>query len=84
MWKCYLLGALLAIGGGSMPCGRLPRPLWAPGVPLERLAGSPFRDYFVPSLILFVAVGGAFSIAAVAVPARLRVARVSALVAGKS
>ena len=31
----------------------------AEGVPLEWLSGSPFDSYFVPSLILFVVVGGA-------------------------
>src|SRR4051812_21468418 len=38
----------------------------AAGVPLEWLSGSPFRDYFIPSLILFSIVGGTFMIAFVA------------------
>jgi hypothetical protein len=54
----------------------------AEDVPLEWLDGSPFRTYFVPSLILFVVVGGSFLFAAIAVLSRARIARVSALGAG--
>lgn len=53
-----------------------------PGVPLEWLAGSPFSDYFIPSLILFVIVGGALALAAIVVFAQFRLAPVSALFAG--
>jgi hypothetical protein len=41
-------------------------------VPTEWLEGSPFADYFVPSLILLVVVGGSFIVAAIAVFAGLR------------
>ena len=54
----------------------------AKGVPVEWLQGSPFSDYTVPSLILFVIVGGSFLTAAIAVFARARIARASALIAG--
>lgn len=47
----------------------------AKGVPTEWLSGSPFHDYVVPGLFLFIVVGGAFLIAAIAVFARLRIAR---------
>lgn len=50
-------------------------------VPTEWLAGSPFETYLVPSIILFVVVGGAFALAAVAVSTRRRYARVAAAVA---
>jgi hypothetical protein len=53
----------------------------AAGVPTEWLEGSPFRDYFVPSLILLVVVGGSFIVAAIAVFARLRAARFAVFVA---
>jgi len=33
----------------------------AEGVPATWLAGSPFFDYFIPSVILFTVVGGHFS-----------------------
>ena len=39
----------------------------ADGVPREWLAGSPFSDYVVPSLVLFVVVGGALALAALMV-----------------
>ena len=38
----------------------------ATNVPREWLEGSPFKDYFFPALILFVAVGGSMTLAAVA------------------
>jgi hypothetical protein len=54
----------------------------AEGVPTEWLEGGPFADYFVPSLILFVIVGGSLLVAAAAVLARLRFARLAAFGAG--
>ena len=54
----------------------------ARGVPTEWLAGTPFSDYTVPSLILFVIVGGSFLVATVAVFGRARIARASASAAG--
>jgi hypothetical protein len=52
--------ALNAFGGGFYGMSG------APNVPKEWLEGSPFKDYFFPALILFVAVGGSMSAAAVA------------------
>jgi hypothetical protein len=52
------------------------------GVPREWLSGSPFKDYFIPSLILFVVVGGSLLAAAVAVYAGVRADRAAALAAG--
>ena len=51
-------------------------------MPTEWLKGSPFFDYFVPSLILLVVVGGSFVVAATAVFTGLRIARLAALMAG--
>ncbi len=82
MWIRYLLGALLACGAINAFAGGYYGLSGAPDVPLEWLAGSPFKNYFIPSLILLVVVGGAFSFAAVAVFARARLARVSAVIAG--
>ena len=78
----YLLGALLTFAAINAFAGGYYGLSGARGVPLEWLAGSPFSDYFIPSLILFVVVGGAFSFAAVAVLIRSRRARGSAFAAG--
>ena len=75
----YALGILLAFvalnafGGGWYGMSG------APHVPKEWLHGTPFRDYFIPSVILFAIVGGAFAFGAIAVFARLRLARSAAL-----
>jgi hypothetical protein len=61
--------ALNAFGGGYYGMAG------AEGVPLEWLEGSLFHNYFIPGLILFVVVGGAFLFASVGVFARFRFAR---------
>jgi hypothetical protein len=81
MWNRYL-GVLLAFGAINAFAGGWYGLSGAPGVPLEWLAGSAFREYFIPSLILFVIVGGALAFAAMAVFVRFRLAPVSALTAG--
>jgi hypothetical protein len=78
IFKRNLLGALLAFGAINAFAG------WyglsgVPGVPLDWLAGSQFTNYFIPSVVLFVVVGGALAFAAIAVFARWRLARRSAL-----
>ena len=54
----------------------------AKGVPTEWLEGSPFSGYFIPSLILFLVVGGSYLFAAVAVFTRIVVARRAAFASG--
>jgi hypothetical protein len=78
----YALGLLLAFGALNAFGGGYYGLSGAPGVPVEWLAGSPFENYFVPSVILFVVVGGTLAFAALAVLARFRVARPSAFIAG--
>ena len=78
----YVLGMLLAFGALNAFAGGYYGLSGAPGVPAEWLAGSPFEDYFIPSLILFVVVGGTLGFAALAVLAGFRVARRSAFIAG--
>jgi hypothetical protein len=78
----YSLGALLAFGAVNALGGGYYGLSGAEGVPTEWLRGSPFPDYFVPSLILVIVVGGSFSIASLAVLASLRIARLAALAAG--
>jgi hypothetical protein len=62
-----LLGALLAFGALNAFAGGYYGLSGAEDVPREWLAGSPFSDYVVPSLVLFVVVGGALALAAVMV-----------------
>ena len=47
----------------------------AEGVPPEWLEGSPFNNYLIPGIILFVVVGGCCLFAAIAVIARKKIAR---------
>jgi hypothetical protein len=68
--------ALNAFGGGYYGMAG------ARDVPVEWLAGSPFSSYFVPSLVLFVVVGGSCLVAAVAVVAQHRLARRAAMTSG--
>jgi hypothetical protein len=65
--------ALNAFGGGYFGMSG------AEGVPREWLEGSPFKDYFIPGLFLFVIVGGSFLSAAIAVFARFPKARIFAV-----
>jgi hypothetical protein len=53
--------ALNALGGGYYGM------VGAKGIPPEWLKGSPFKSYFIPSLFLFLVVGGSCLIGAVAV-----------------
>ena len=78
----YALGSLLVFGAVNAFAGGYYGLSGAPGVPLDWLAGSPFKDYFIPSLVLFVIVGGTLGFAALAVFARFRLARRSAVLAG--
>jgi hypothetical protein len=78
----YSLGSLLAFGALNAFGGGYYGLSGAAGVPTEWLEGSPFSDYFIPSLILLVVVGGSFVMAAIVVFAGLRIARVAALTAG--
>lgn len=81
MWSRTLLGALLAFGALNAFAGGYYGLSGAEGVPREWLAGSPFTDYFVPGLFLFVVVGGALALAAVMVFTRHRLATAAALAA---
>ena len=78
----YALGGLLFFGAVNAFAGGYFGLSGAKGVPTEWLKGSPFRDYFVPGLVLLVVVGGSFAVAAIAVFAGLRIARLAALAAG--
>ncbi len=62
-----ILGILLAFIGLNALGGGYYGMAGAEGIPMEWLEGSPFKNYFIPSLFLFVAVGGFCLIGAVAV-----------------
>ncbi|PKO99973.1 MAG: hypothetical protein CVU13_00240 [Bacteroidetes bacterium HGW-Bacteroidetes-8] len=62
----YTLGALLAFGALNAFGGGYYGIKGAEGVPLEWLEGSPFKDYFIPGLTLFLVVGGSFLTASIA------------------
>jgi len=78
----YFLGSLLivlavnAFGGGYYGMAG------AKGVPVEWLKGSPFSDYFVPGLFLFIVIGGSALFAGIAIFRRLKIARTAALICG--
>ena len=67
--------ALNAFGGGYYGMSG------AKGVPTEWLKDSPFHNYFIPGLILFVCVGGSAFLAAIAVFRRNSAARAAAFFA---
>jgi hypothetical protein len=67
----YFLGTLLAFFALNAFGGGYYGMAGAEGVPLELLEGSPFSSYFIPSLILFLVVGGVSLFASIAVFARL-------------
>jgi len=78
----YALGILLfllainAFGGGYYGMAG------ANNVPTEWLKGSPFSNYFVPSLILFVCIGGSALLAAIFVFRQHSQARKVAFICG--
>jgi hypothetical protein len=78
----YALGLLLAFAALNAFGGGYYGMRGAKGIPTEWLLGSPFQSYFVPSLFLFVVVGGSFLVAAVTVLARWALAWVAAVAAG--
>jgi hypothetical protein len=78
----YVLGGLLAFGALNAFAGGYYGMSGAEDVPKEWLEGSPFEDYFIPGLVLFVVVGGSFLAAAIAVLAKLHIARFAAFSAG--
>lgn len=73
----YTLSFLLALVALNAFAGGYYAMSGAVDVPTEWLIGSPFHDYFLPGLILFIVVGGVFLVAAILVFVRLRIARVA-------
>ena len=78
----YALGSLLAFVALNAFGGGIYGVAGAEGVSTEWLEGTPFRDYLIPSTMLFGALGGSSLVAAIAVFRRASWARPAALVAG--
>jgi len=68
--------AINAFGGGYYGMAG------AKDVPIEWLENSPFHSYFIPSLILFICVGGSALFAAIALFRKQRLGRNAAFVCG--
>jgi len=62
-----ILGSLLAFIGLNALGGGIYGMMGAESIPIDWLEGSPFKNYFLPSLFLFVVVGGSCLIGAVSV-----------------
>lgn len=77
----YSMGVLLAFAALNAFGGGYYAMAGAEGVPLEWLEGSPFRNFLIPGIFLFVVVGGAFLTAAILAFARSRHARMAAFLA---
>jgi len=54
----------------------------AKNIPVEWLKGSPFKNYFIPSLILFLCVGGSALLAVILVFRGHRMGRKAAITCG--
>lgn len=76
------MGGLLAFGALNAFAGGYYGMSGAEDVPRKWLEGSPFDDYLIPGLVLFVIVGGSLLAAAMFVFAGLHLARVAAIGAG--
>ena len=76
----FILGFLLAFAAINAFGGGYYGMSGAENVPLEWLDNSPFYNYFIPGLFLFVVVGGTFLFASVAVFAHFRTARFASFV----
>ena len=71
-----LILAINAFGGGYYGMAG------AKNIPREWLKGSPFSNYFVPSLILFIGIGGSALLAAIFVFRQYTQARKAAFICG--
>lgn len=71
-----LVLAINAFGGGYYGMAG------AKNIPREWLKGSPFSNYFVPSLILFIGIGGSALLAAIFVFRQYTQARKAAFICG--
>lgn len=78
----YTLGVLLLFVALNAFAGGYYGLTGAENVPTEWLKGSPFRNYFIPSLVLFALVGGSALFAAITVFQKNRISRYTAFICG--
>ncbi len=78
----YTLGLVLFLVAINAFAGGYYGMAGAKNVPLEWLTGSPFHSYFLPGLILFLAVGGSALFAAIAVFRNTPIARTASILPG--
>lgn len=78
----FALGILLLLVAFNAFAGGYFGMAGARNIPVEWLKNSPFRSYFIPSLILFMVVGGSSLFAAISVFTRHRFWRKAALLCG--
>ncbi|HRO43816.1 MAG TPA: hypothetical protein PL009_13345 [Flavipsychrobacter sp.] len=78
----YSLGIILFIVAVNAFAGGYYGLVGAKNVPIEWLMGSPFKSYFIPSLILFTIVGGSSLVAAIAVLIKRKWAKTASIFAG--
>ncbi len=78
----YILGSLLVLVAVSAFAGGFYGMAGAENVPADWLQGSPFRNYFIPGLFLYVCIGGSALYAGIAVFRRWRMARKMAFMSG--
>ena len=78
----YALGILLLLVAINAFSGGYYGMAGAKNIPMEWLKNSPFHNYFIPSLILFIVIGGSSLFAAVTVFRRDRFGRKASLLCG--
>jgi MFS family permease len=78
----YALGILLLLLAINAFAGGYYGMAGAKNIPMEWLKNSPFHNYFIPSLILFIVIGGSSLFAAVTVFRRDRFGRKASLLCG--
>ena len=78
----YILGSLLVLVAVNAFAGGFYGMAGAKNVPVDWLKESPFHNYFIPGLFLFICIGGSALYAAIAVFRRWRMARKMAFMSG--
>lgn len=78
----FALGILLLLVAINAFAGGYYGMAGAKNIPMEWLKNSPFHNYFIPSLILFIVIGGSSLFAAVTVFRRDRFGRKASLLCG--
>jgi hypothetical protein len=78
----FLLGILLLIVAINAFGGGIYGMVGAKDIPVEWLEGGPFSSFFIPSMFLFVVIGGACLFTAIMVFRQRRIARKASFLCG--